>query len=141
MTMTTKELLTVAEADLHRIEKDIDDGHPATIELAQRAEIYRRFIRTCRELLEVTRVGGKPRQSTLRHVQVRKVLTTVAQTLTSCETEYEAKSFLQSLAAEAQLLADGDLDSLIYRQAASTIEGAQSYGLQRIGYRPEQVKE
>ena len=72
----------------------------------------------------------------LMHVRLRKSLATVAKLLSGCETRPDAIAFLQSLQDELLAIESGRIESPVYQQAASALDGPSAYGLERIGLWP-----
>lgn len=74
--------------------------------------------------------------SILLHVRLRKSLTTVAELLSGCDTKSDAVAFLRSLQDELLAIESGRIESPVYQQAASALDGPSAYGLERIGLWP-----
>jgi hypothetical protein len=76
------------------------------------------------------------KRDTLRLVVTRKSLGTVAECLSTLESD-QADVFLDTLLEELRMLRQRDVSSLAWGQATSNMNGPQSYGLERIGLWPE----
>lgn len=72
----------------------------------------------------------------LRLVVTRKSLATVADCLSSLDTDTDADMYLATLIEELEMLKQRDTSSLAWRQATSTLDGHRMYGLERIGMLP-----
>lgn len=76
-------------------------------------------------------------QSLVSFVACRKTLMTVATMIGRIGGQSNASEFLASLSVEIERLRNGDATSNAWIQAANTVDGPESYGIQQCGLWPE----